>query len=121
MQYRIREESDEIKAVTKRIIFVYRVAGIGMHVHPHTKGRDFHGKKFREFGSNSENKIPFLTPGHVDSRKLIPAKSFKINNSRKLIPAKFSTVDEPRIFEFLSDTMSFELGLPETIAYSVIY
>ena len=53
----------------------------------------FAGRKFREFCEfwpNSRNWIPFLTPENADSRKLIPAKFFKIGDSRKLIPAKFS-------------------------------
>ena len=51
------------------------------------KGRNFRGKKISrisrilaKFAKTSEN---------VDSRKLIPAKFFKIDNSRELIPAKF--------------------------------
>ena len=59
----------------------------------------FTGKNFREFREiwpNSRKQIPFLTPENVDSRKLIPAKFFKIGHSQKLIPAKFFRLDDSR-------------------------
>ena len=43
-----------------------------------------------------------------------------MGDSRKLILAKFSTINEMQILEFLSDTVSFELGLLDTIGYFVI-
>ena len=50
------------------------------------EGRNF---RWKNFGQIREIKIPYLTPENLDSRKLIPAKFFKIGDSRKLIPAKF--------------------------------
>ena len=41
-------------------------------------------KNRSDFGKNSRNQIPFLTPENVDSRKLIPEKSFHIGDSRKI-------------------------------------
>ena len=37
------------------------------------------------------------------------------------MPRNFSKIDEPRKLEFVSDTMSFELRLLETIDYFFIY
>ena len=72
------------------------------------KGRNFRGKKF-SWISQILAKFPkinsFVTPKNVYSRKFIPATFFKIGDSRKSI---------------LSDTVSFELGLLETIGYFVI-
>ena len=52
----------------------------------------FAGRKFRKFQESLAKfaKInSFSTPENVDTRKLIPAKFFKIGDSRKSIPAKF--------------------------------
>ena len=51
---------------------------------------------------------------------------FRQNFSKLVIlenkfPPNLSIIDELRIFEFLSNKMSLELGLLETIGYSVIY
>ena len=50
---------------------------------------------FANFGKIRENNS-FLNPENVDSRKLIPAKFFKIGYSRKLIPAKFFKLGDSR-------------------------
>ena len=75
-----------------------------------TLGKEiFVGEKIRaihNFFPKSRGWIPFLTPLNV--------------HSRILISANFLRTDEIWVLGFLSDTVSFELGLLETIGYFVI-
>ena len=68
-------------------------------------------RKFREYWSNLRKKIPLWNPENVNSQKLIPVKFSEIGYLENDFPQKFSKINEMQIYEFLSDTMSFELGL----------
>jgi len=70
----------------------------------------FAGRKFCEFRPNSQKYISFLTAQNVDTRKLTPVKFFQIAIRKNQFPQNFSRINEMRILEFLSDTVSFKLG-----------